>query len=469
MERTGLARSLSMTTATAIVVGSVIGSGIFKKTAGMSEALPSPLLVLGVWVLAGAVTFLGALSAAELSAAFPESGGLYAHLRRVTGRFSGFLYGWSVLAVIQTGSIASVAYIFAQYLGYFVPLPAAPPEWEAWGATLFGTIDLYPFRELPTKCVAVGCVLVVTVLNTAGVRLGAAVQDLFLWLKVAIMAGIVAVAAFGAGSFEHVTAPALIPEGMSGMALLGALTIATSGAFWAYDGWINVTYVAGELRDPARDMPRALARGLGIVVASYVAVNLAYFWLLPVAEIRGSTLVAADALGRVLPFAAAAVSAAVIVSTFGAANAMALSSARVYWAMARDGVFFEAVGRVHPKRQTPHVALLVQGVWASALVFSGTFDQITDMLIFVSWAFYGLLALAVVVARVRFPDAPRPFKVPGYPFVPIVFVLFAAAYVVMSVIENTRNALLGTALVLLGLPVWAWFVRGRRRPPEVRG
>ena len=460
--RPGLPRSLSLRTATAIVIGSVIGSGIFKKTAGMTDALPSPLLVLAVWVGAGAITFLGALSAAELSAAFPESGGLYAHLRRVLGRFTGFLYGWSTLSVIQTGSIASVAYVFAQYLRYFCAWPDVPAGWNDVGVTLFGTIDLYPLRDLWTKLAAVACVLTVTAVNVLGVRLGALVQDASMALKIGIMVGVVAVAAFGAGDFGHLTAVPLVPDGATATTLLAGLTLAVSGAFWAYDGWINVTYVASELHNPERDMPRALAVGIAIAMAGYVAVNLAYFYLLPMEAIRSSELVASDALGRVLPFGAALVAAAVVASTFGTVNAMALSSARVYFAMSRDGVLPAGVGSIHATRRTPHVALILQGAWASALVFSGTFDQITDMLIFVSWAFYGLLALAVIVARVRFPDANRPYRVPGYPVVPAVFVAFSALYVVLSIIENTRNALFGMALVAAGVPVWAYFAWRRR-------
>lgn len=465
MSRKDLARSLTLTTATAIVVGSIIGSGIFKKTAAMSDALPSPVLVLALWVVAGGISFLGALSAAELTATFPESGGLYAHLRRILGRFVGFLYGWSTLAVIQTGSIASVSYVFAEYLRFFVPWGDVPPAWAAWGVTLFGTIDLHPLRDLFTKLVAVACIATVTAMNVRGVRLGGAVQNVFMGIKFLIMAGIIGVAAFGASRLvENLSLPVLPSEmappslGGSGswMALAGAVTIALSGAFWAYDAWINVTYVAAEVKAPTRNVPRALALGLGAVLVCYLAVNVAYFHLLDLDAVRGSTLVAADALGRVLPAAAGLVAFAVVLSTFGAANGMALSSARVPFAMARDGLLPSALGRVDPRRETPANALWVQGAWSVVLVFSGTFDQVTDMLIFVSWAFYGLLALAVIVARVRFPDLPRPYRVPGYPWVPGVFITFSGVYVVLSVVENTRNALLGTALVLGGLPVWAW-------------
>lgn len=210
-------------------------------------------------------------------------------------------------------------------------------------------------------------------------------------------------------------------------------------------------------------MPRALAVGMAAVVVSYLLVNLSYFHLLPVDEIRGSTLVATDALGKVLPFAAAAVALAVVLSTFGTVNGTALASARVYFAMARDRVFFDGLARVHPRRDTPDVALWVQGVWSAVLVFSGTFDQVTDMLIFVSWAFYGLLAVAVILARARFPEVPRPYRVPGYPWVPLAFAAFAGVYVVLSVIENTRNALFGALLVGAGLPFYAWFAWRARR------
>lgn len=476
MDRKDLARSLTLTTATAIVVGSIIGSGIFKKAAAMSDALPSPVLVLALWAVAGGISFLGALSAAELTATFPDAGGLYAHLRRILGRFVGFLYGWSTLAVIQTGSIASVSYVFAEYLRFFVPWGDVPPSWAAWGVTLFGTIDLYPLRDLFTKVVAVACVAIVTAMNVAGVRLGGAVQNVFMGIKFLIMAGIVGVAAFGASRLAAnlsmpVVPPELAPPSLGGsgswMALAGAVTVALSGAFWAYDAWINVTYVAAEIRAPARNVPRALAMGLGAVLVCYLAVNLAYFHLLDVEAVRRSTLVAADALGTVLPAAAALVAFAVVLSTFGAANGMALSSARVPFAMARDGLLPAGLGVVHPRRGTPANALWVQGAWSAVLVFSGTFDQVTDMLIFVSWAFYGLLAAAVIVARVRFPDVARPYKVPGYPWVPAAFVLFSAAYVVLSVIQNTRNALMGTALVAAGLPVWAW-TRGRGARPTRR-
>lgn len=461
-----LPRTITLTTATAIVVGSVIGSGIFKKTAAMTDALPSPSLVLIVWVIAGAVSLIGALCAAELSAAWPDAGGLYAHLKRILGPFWGFLYGWSTLSVIQTGSIASIAYVFAQYLRFFAGWGDVSPDLAGWGVTLFGVFDLYPLRDLGTKFVAIVCIWALTVINIIGVRPGAIVQNVFMYLKFLIMGGIVVVAAFGAGHLmQSLGAPLfpaeISPPSLGGTAswttLFGAVAIALSGAFWAYDAWICATYVSAEVKNPQRNMPRALIVGMGAATLCYILVNLAYFHLLSTEEVRTSTLVASDALGRVLPVAAAVVAASVVLSTFGTINGTALSSARVYYALARDGLFFRGLAEVHPKRETPHVALIVQAVWSSLLVFSGTFDQVTDMLIFVSWGFYALLALAVIVGRRKFPDAERPFRTPGYPWLPAIFIVFSAAYLVFSVVANTRNALMGLMLVLPGIPFYLYF------------
>ena len=468
--RPTLPRALGVLTATAIVVGSVVGSGIFKKAAPMAAELPSPSLVLLLWVAAAGISFLGALCAAELAAAFPDAGGLYAHLRRAFGPFTGFLYGWSVLSVIQTGTLASIAYIFAEYLRVFGGWGDPSPGVAAWGFTAFGVLDFYPLRDLGTKAVAVTCLLVVTALNVQGVRLGARVQDVFLWIKLLILAGIMAVGVVGARSllapFEGpLVPPGLDPSSVGWGPLVGALTLGLSSVFWAYDGWINVTYVGTEMRNPSKDFPRALAIGMLLVTAGYLGVNGAYFALLPIDAVATSSLVAADAVSTVVPGGAMLVALAVILSTFGALNSTALVSARVYWAMSRDDLLWRGIDAVHARRKTPHVSLWVQFVWSSVLVFSGTFDQITDMLIFVSWAFYGLLAVAVVVARIRFPDAPRPFKVPGYPWVPLSFALFSAVFVVLSIVKNTRNALVGTALVAIGVPFYLYFRRRAARTP----
>lgn len=450
---TALAQILTLRTATAIVIGSIIGSGIFKKTSAMCEALPSPILVLCVWFFAGIITFLGGLCAAEISSAFPESGGLYAHLRRILGRFVGFLYGWSVIAVIQTGSIASIAYVFAQYLSYIFPLGDVNVDVEGW--VFLGTIDIEPFRDLSIKLVAVLAILCLTIINIVGVVFGALVQDIVTLLKVIIVVFIVVIAGFGDGNMNNILGSNIFPP--DSFPVFSGFILALSGAFWAYDGWINVTYIGAEMKNPKRDTTYALGLGLFVVTILYMLVNIAYFYLLPLSEIRESEMVAADALSKVMPFGAVAASAFVALSCLGTTNGTILSSARVIFAMGRDNVLPRIFGAIHPRFTTPHLALILQGVWASVLIFSGTFDQITDMLIFVSWGFYGLLALAVIIARIRFPKIERPFRVPLYPIIPVIFIIFCMIYLVVSVVENQRNALLGTFLVMTGLPIWVWY------------
>ncbi len=460
----GLVPTLGLYTAAMIVIGSMVGSGIFKKPAVMAEQLGSPTLMVLVWLLAGTVTLFGALSNSEVAGMITAVGGQYVFFRRIYNDFVGYLYGWAVFAVIQTGSIASIAYVFAEYTGYFVKLPTLPPEWEKLTFKLLGVIEIAPFTAFGTKLLTIGCVLLLTSVNITGVALGGAVQNIFTTLKVVAIAGVVVLSfSVGGGSVAHFTQSTPVSTGALG--IVGAMGAAISGAFWAYDGWNNITYVAGEVREPSRNIPRALFLGTAGVMTIYALVNLAYIYVLPVEQMAGSKLVAADVMTRALGgIGGALISALVMVSTFGTTNGTILASSRVYYAMANDGLFFRYVGAVHPRFKTPARSLMVQGLWASLLVFSGTFDQLTDMLIFVSWIFYLLGALGVFVLRSKEPDTPRPYRVWGYPIVPAVFVLFAAAYVVVSLVENVRNALFGLLLVALGLPLYAYFRRRASRP-----
>lgn len=451
---------LGLFTAAAMVVGSMIGSGIFKKSAAMAAALHSPIRLLSCWALAGLATCCGALTNAEVAGLFPEAGGQYVYFRRIYNNFMGFLYGWATFAVIQTGSIASISYVFAEYSGYFVPLPRLGPELDGWSFTLFHVITVTPLSQLGLKLFTVVVILGLTGLNILGVALGGLVQSVLTTLKVgAVLALVLLAFGWGDGSAQNfVEAGAgMAPLAGGAWGLLGAMALALSGAFWAYDGWNNVTFIGGELKDPARTLPRALIIGTAVVVAVYLLANLAYLWVLPVAQMAGLPLVAAEVMQRVLgPSGGALISGLVILSTFGASHASILCSARVSYAMAQDGLFFPALGRVHPRFRTPAAALVAQGLWASVLVFSGTFDQITDMLVFVSWIFYALGAAGVFVLRRTLPDAPRPYRVPGYPLVPGVFVLFAAVFVCMTLVQNPRDALLGLLLLCPGLPLYLY-------------
>lgn len=453
-----LSERLGLYTATMIVIGSMVGSGIFKKPATMAAQLGSPLLLLGIWTLAGLLTLSGALSNAEIAGVIAGVGGQYVYFRRIYNDFTGYLYGWSVFSVIQTGSIASIAYVFAEYAGYFVELPRLDPSWERLSVELLGgAIRIEPFLQLGVKLLTVACILTLTTVNVLGVVVGGTVQNILTTFKLAAIAAVV-VAAFGlgelgGGSLASEAIGASTASLADPLALLRSLGLALSGAFWAYDGWNNITYVAGEVREPKRTIPRALLLGTVAVVAVYTLTNVAYLYVLPLDQMARSGLVAADVLRRVVgDTGGALISFLVMVSTFGTVNGTTLASARVSFAMARDGLFFRSLGRVSPRFHTPARALIVQGLWASALVFSGTFDQLTDMLIFVSWIFYALGACGVFVLRRREPDAPRPYRVWGYPWVPAAFVLVAVAYVVLTLRENPRDSLFGLLLVGLGLP-----------------
>ena len=462
---------LGLYAASAVVVGSMIGSGIFKKSAVMAGHLHSPGWLLATWVLAGAITCAGALSNAEVAGMFPRAGGQYVYFRRAYNDFIAFLYGWAIFAVIQTGSIASIAYVFAEYLGNLLQLggiytlPRLGPELDGLAYHLFGPVTVTPLANLGLKLLTVLVIGLLTGFNIVGVALGGAIQSIFTTLKVAAVGALVLVTfGVGQGSVANFVDPGgAVPSLVAGgpWALIAGVGLALSGAFWSYDGWNNVTFLAGEVKDPTRNLPLALGLGTALVVGVYLLVNLAYLYMLPVAEMTGSRLVAAEVMQRVLgPVGGALISGLVVLSTFGSTNGSIMASARVSFAMARDGLFFSALGRVHPRFHTPAVALTVQGIWASVLVFSGSFDQLTDMLIFVSWIFYALAALGVISLRLRLPHRPRPYRVWGYPLVPALFVVFAATFVVVTMTQNPRDALFGLSLLAPGIVLYRYFKKG---------
>ncbi len=473
-DRPALVQRLGLYTATMIVMGSMIGSGIFKKPAVMAAQLRSPFLLLLTWMLAGVVTLFGALSNAEIAGMITAVGGQYVFFRRIYNNFIGYMYGWAIFAVIQTASIASIAYIFAEYSSTFFSLPNLPAHWEQLSLNFLSVIPMTPLSHFGIKMLTVTCILFLTAVNICGVAVGGAVQDILTTLKI-LAIGIVVLLAFflgQQGNFSHFTAGGgdMVPLGGGFFGRVGAMGLAFSGAFWAFDGWNNITYVAGEVRSPSTTIPQALFLGTTAVIAVYVLTNLAYLYVLPLSQMARSELVAAAAMKQIIGTSGAAlISALVMLSTFGTANGTILASARVSYAMARDGLFFRSLGHVHPYFHTPARALLVQGMWASLLVFSGTFDQLTDMAIFVQWIFYCLGALGIFVLRKKEPMTARPYRVWGYPVVPAVFVLFAAVYVGVTLIEGLRNALLGLLLVALGIPFYFYWRRsgssGSAGPP----
>lgn len=460
-----LIQKLGLFTAITIVIGSMIGSGIFKKSAPMSSELGAPGILIALWVGAGLISLIGALINAEITGLMPRAGGQYVYFREMYGKFTAFLYGWSTFSVVQTGSIAAIAYIFSSYLEYFFPAQHLSAAWEAWGFSIpiagVNVLDLYPLKDIGLKMMTIILIMFLSVVNYFGVVFGGMVNNVFTTLKSAAIAFIVIAAiAFGSGHISNFTpfinSSFQYPSGT----LLGAIILALSGAFWAYDGWNNITYLGAEVKEPQKNIPKALFIGVGFVIVVYTLTNLAYLYILPADVIANSKLLASDVMQAVVgPWGGAFVAVAVMVSTFGTTNGTILASARVYYAMAKDGLFFRKLEDIHHKYKTPGVSILVQGIWASVLAMTGTFDQITDMLIFVTWIFYGLGAAGVFVLRKKMPDAERPYKVIGYPVLPIIFVLFSAFFVIISFKENIRNAVFGLLLVVIGIPFYFYFNR----------
>jgi APA family basic amino acid/polyamine antiporter len=424
--------------------------------------------VLIIWLVAGLISLIGALTNAEVAGMLPRAGGQYVYFREMYGDFTAYLYGWAIFAVIQTGSIASIAYVFSGYLEYFFPAPHLSPDWEAWGFSLqWGDqvlLDLYPLKDIGLKMVTIILIMFLSTVNFFGVAFGGIVQNVFTVLKNLAIAFIVVLAlTMGAGSVANfspfVNSAFQFPSG----SLLGGIVLALSGAFWAYDGWNNITYLGGEVKQPQKNIPKAMIFGMSFVITVYLLVNLAYFYVLPVEAIAGSTFLASDVMkAAVGDWGGAFVAIAVMVSTFGTTNGTILVSARVYYAMAKDGLFFKKLEDVHHKYKTPGTSILIQGLWASAITMTGTFDQLTDMLIFVSWIFYGMGAYGVFVLRKKMPNAERPYKAFGYPVLPAFFVIFSTFFVGFSIWYNVRNALFGMLLVAIGIPLYFWFKKKKK-------
>ena len=441
VDATGLRRTLGFTDLVMLTVGTVIGSGIFlvpsvvlKHTGGQT----GPAML--VWVIAGVLSLLGALTYAELGAMRPEAGGLYAYIRDAFGPLPAFLYGWTAFFVIASGSLATLAVAFAGYFSQIVPMSV--------GAS---------------RALAVTVILVTGVINILGTRKSATVQNLTTGLKVAALA--ILSAALLLFADHAVSNVATWPAAISGSLVAGFGT-AMIGVLWAYEGWQYVTFSAGETRDPQRTFPRAITTAVIVLIVVYLLANFAYIAALGPAVAANSEHIAADAVGVLLgPVAAKIVAALILVSIFSATNGLMLSAPRMYFAMARDGVFFRSLARVNPRFGTPALAISASALWAAVLAATGTFEQLLTYVVFAGWIFYALGALSVFAFRRREPDAHRPFRVPGYPLTPILFVASAALLVVNTVITQPARAAVGITAVLTGTPAfYLWRAASRRNP-----
>jgi len=458
-EQNGLVRGLTAFHTTALVVGIVIGTGVFLKTAVMTQDVGTPALVMAAWVAAGALSLAGALSYAELGAMLPAAGGEYVYLKKSYGDTAAFLFGWQRFIVAGSGSNASLASGFAIFLAAFLPLNAV---WARREISLLGqTID---WQFGPRQLVAVAAIVFLSVVNCFSVALGGKVQSALTVLKIGGIAFVVlGIFLFsGSADWSHLRAAAGT-RAWSGGAAFGTAMLA---ALWAYDGWNNMPMAAGEVQEPGRTIPRALIGGMLVVMAIYCLSNLAYFYALPVEEVvtsnstryRAALPVASKAASTFLgEYGGKLVAVAFVVSAFGALNGAILSNARVPYAMARDRLFFSKMADLSERTHVPVWSLAVQAVWSSVLAVSGTYDQLTDSLLFASWIFYGLVTSSVFVLRRKMPDAPRPYRTLGYPVVPAIFVLVSAWLVVNTLIEKRIESVTGLVLVLAGLPLFFWF------------
>jgi basic amino acid/polyamine antiporter, APA family len=455
-EQPQLLRALGLTSAIMIVVGSIIGSGIFLTPQSVAAAVQVPGVMIIVWVLTGLLTLAGALTNAEIASEITDSGGQYVFFRVLYGDLTAFLFGWSTFIVYQTGSIAAIAVAFARYFGFFVDLPHLGPELEAWKLPLVGNIA--PLEDIGVKLVAIAITILLTIVNYFGVRFGSFVQNLFTVMKVGAIAAIVVLGfSMGQGSVDNFFPIWGLPSSGD---LLGAIGIAMIATLWSYDGWNSLTFMAGEVKEPQKNIPRALVLGTIAVIIIYVVTNLAYLYVLPIGQMATSKLVAADVMERIFHgYGGAAISIAVMLSAFGGVNATSMTTARVYFAMARDRLFFEGMGRVHPKYRTPAISLVVQCVWASILTLTGTYDQLFTYVVFAAWIFYALGAAGIFILRRKFPNPNRPYRVPGYPVVPILFVVVATWFVINTLVKQTADSVVGLLLLVLGLPFYFYWKR----------
>jgi APA family basic amino acid/polyamine antiporter len=452
-----LERRLGVFSATTLIVGSMIGSGIFLSPSIMAGFVATPGVYLGLWLVGGALTLLGALAYGELCAMLPRAGGQYVFLREAFGPAVGFLYGWTVFLVIQSGFNAAVAIAFSKFLsGVGLHLGESDVIFK---------LGFYTLSR--AQVVAVGVIALLTWVNCRGVEAGAFVQNLFTVLKVGAIALLVIIGfTSGKGSFSHflpLTGTTLGPAAV-GMTFLAAVGAAMSKALFAYDAWNTVTFAAEEIREPQRNLPRALVAGSLVTTLAYTGAAAVYLYILPL-DVMGRVMenrVAADVAGVLMgPLGVTLVSVAILVSTFGCVNGLILGGGRVLFAMARDGLFFRSAGHVHPKFHTPARALVLQGIWSSVLALSGSYSNLITYVVFASLAFNGLTAVGVFVLRKKRPDLERPYRAWGHPYTTGLYVLGAGFFTFYIFVGQTTNALIGLGIVVLGLPVY-WQLRRRQ-------
>jgi len=426
-----LKRDLNLFSAINLVVGGVIGSGIFLVAADIANIIASPGMILIAWVVGGMLSLAGCLSYAELSSTMPRSGGQYVFLREAYGEPIAFLNGWTQFLAVQAGSIASVAACFGLYAGYFLP-----------------------FSDMGLRWVAVAVIVILTVINYYGVRHGGLVNNIFTIAKVAAILLLVGagLSFTGGGSLSGSFENFFSTDGMT----LSAFGLAMIAVLWGYQGWDYTTFIAEEVQDPKRNIPKALTIGMLIIIAIYVITNLAYLNTMSVTEIANSKLPAADVATIVIgPLGAAFISIAIMISCFGSDDANIMSAPRIYYAMAKDGLFFKKFGEVHPKYKTPGFSILVGGLWSCILVLTNSFDQLYSLTVFAAFTFYALGGVAVFILRKKYPDIERPYKAPSW--IVVTFIIISLVFVGNTLVTNLRASLFGLGVIAIGILMYFYF------------
>lgn len=447
---------LGLRAASFLVISVIIGSGVFKKIAPMAQELGTPWLILLCWLIAGIVSLAGALCTAELVSMYPNSGGEYNYFQKIYGRFFSFLYGWASFAVIKTAAISALAYIFAQSLNSLFPLPTLDLN--------FTFLGLHVFENLSIKLLAALLIVLLTSLNYRGVLFAEKLSSVLTYTMLGAIAIFLLVGlSSDKGNIAHLATSAKgATEELNAWTLIKALFLASLGAFWGYDGWNNIAFIGEEIKNPKRNLPIALGLGTLGVMGVYVLINFVFLYVMPIdffmqlnttpnkiaaVEVAGQL---GGSVGMVL------VATLILVTTMNSTNSSILMSARMLYAMARDKTFFKQAASVHPIYNTPDKALFIQAIWAILLLFSGSFDQLTDMLVFAAFLFYAATAVGLIYLRFKLPKVERGYKVIGYPLVPILFLLFCVTICIMTLINQPYEAMMGLTLIASGLPVYWW-------------
>jgi APA family basic amino acid/polyamine antiporter len=446
-----LIRQLGLFDSTMMMMGIVIGSGIFLTTGIMAKSIPSAGLILLAWIIGGLVILAGALTYAELGAAMPDAGGQYVYLREAYGPLFGFLFGWKLFLVNMTGSIAALGVAFAVYFGYF--FPSLSTQRELFGTTIcvFGKSFVYSVSA--GQIVAVLIILIFSLFNYIGVVFGKTIQNVLTVIKIATMLAIIVFGlTLGKGNPIDFS---LNPSGLTLTHILMGFGVALIAVSWAFDGWNNINYVAGEIKKPQRNLPLALFIGTAGITLLYILMNIVYFYALPIPDMTGVIRVAEKSATALFGTSAAdLVSVVVIISVLGAMNGAIFAGARVYYAMSRDKLFFRRVGRLHPHFRTPAFAILIQAIWSCVLALTGTFEQLFTYAMFIGVLFWGIAAAAVFTLRKKYPDLPRPYKTWGYPVVPLLFILSLSAVLMNALFEKPVESLIGLTFTAVGIPIY---------------